>query len=253
MPFDFAQPAPVADLTDCFFYHKIDLPGFGTVGGDWDLRACAHAYLGNQDFAGKRALDMGAASGFLTFEMEHRGASVVSYDIRTGADWNIVPHYKLRDRLPQMRRDADEAIRRLKNAYWFSHRRFRSQAQVYYGDIYGLPAELGDFDVVFYGMILTHIRDPFQALYSGARLSRDTVVVTGSFARSEAPTSTFRPDAADTSNLGVKSWWLLSIGTMRRMLGVLGFEIVDFEALCLAAGHEGPRRLQAIVAKRAAA
>jgi predicted nicotinamide N-methyase len=35
-------------------------------------------YLGNFDFVGKRVLDVGAASGFLTFEMEKRGAEVVA-------------------------------------------------------------------------------------------------------------------------------------------------------------------------------
>lgn len=249
----YAEPKVVTSPKDCFFYHRLEVPGFGVLGGDWDLRNSVDAYLGNQNFKGLRALDMGAASGFLTFEMEKRGADVVSYDIRTGADWDIVPHYKLRDKLPEMRRQADVSIGRLKNAYWFCHREFGSNARAVYASIYALP-EIGEFDLVFYGLILTHLRDPFQALYQGARLSKKTVVVTGSFSLTETPQSTFRPNAGDTSNLGVKGWWLLSIGTIRRMLGVLGFEIAEIVTAnvdCLAAGSEGPRQLQAIVAHRA--
>lgn len=250
----FAAPRLVKSPTDCFFYHRFEVPGYGVLGGDWDLRNSVDQYLGNVDFRGKRVLDMGAASGFLTFEMEKRGAEVVSYDIRTGSDWDIVPHYKLRNELREIRRKADVSINQLKNAYWFCHREYDSKAKAVYANIYDLP-EIGEFDVVVYGLILTHLRDPFQALYQGARLSKKTVIVTGSFSLTENPQSTFRPNAADTSNLGVKGWWLLSIGTIRRMLGVLGFEIAEVvtaKVECLAAGSEGPRDLQAIVAHRVA-
>ena len=54
----------------------MDLPGLKKVGKGWDLRKTIDAYLGHFDFRGKRALDVGTASGFLTFEMERRGSGV---------------------------------------------------------------------------------------------------------------------------------------------------------------------------------
>ena len=54
----------------------MDLPGLKKVGKGWDLRRTIDAYLGHFDFRGKRALDVGTASGFLTFEMERRGSGV---------------------------------------------------------------------------------------------------------------------------------------------------------------------------------
>jgi hypothetical protein len=251
--FAYALPQQPTDLASCYFYHSMDLPGHGHMTGGWDLRACPAEYLGNFDFAGKRSLDVGAASGFLSFEMEKRGAEVVSYDLDAGSDWDIVPHFKLRKELPTMRDDMDARLVMLKNAYWLSHHALGSKAKVYYGDIYDLPKQLGEFDVVFYGMILTHLRDPFQALYSGARLSRDACIVTGIFSKTEKAQSTFRPNADDTSTLGVKGWWHLSIGTIRKMLGILGFEIegiVEFSAPCIAPGFEGVRPIQAIVGRR---
>jgi 2-polyprenyl-3-methyl-5-hydroxy-6-metoxy-1,4-benzoquinol methylase len=74
----------VESAADCDFYHVMELPGVGRVGDQWDLRGTVDAYLGDFDFQGKRALDVGAASGFLTFEMEKRGASVVSFDLGGG-------------------------------------------------------------------------------------------------------------------------------------------------------------------------
>ena len=64
----YAQPRTVAGVSECDFYHVMDLPDVGTVGGEWDLRQTVHDYLGRFPFQGKRVLDVGAASGFLTFE-----------------------------------------------------------------------------------------------------------------------------------------------------------------------------------------
>ena len=69
----------------------MDLPGFGEVGKGWDLRKTIDDYLGHFDFRGKRVLDVGTASGFLTFEMEKRGAEVVSFDMASRAQWQLVP------------------------------------------------------------------------------------------------------------------------------------------------------------------
>lgn len=249
----FSKPIEVNSLDGCFFYHTIDLPGFGEVPGHWDLRDCVDKYLGNYDFSSKRALDIGAASGFLSFEMEKRGAEVVSFDLGEGADWNIVPHYKLKDELDEIKRKSNISIQLLKKSYWLSHRCLESQAKAYYGNIYDIPESIGQFDVVVYGMILTHLRDPFQALYSGARLSTDAVVVTGIFSKTEKPQAIFRPAANKTGVYDIKGWWLLSIGTVKNMLGVLGFtevETIDFYASCVSPGLEGEKLCTAIIARK---
>jgi 2-polyprenyl-3-methyl-5-hydroxy-6-metoxy-1,4-benzoquinol methylase len=73
MTLRFESPRNVRDVAECAFYHYMDLPGIGQVGDHWDLRPTIDEYLGRFDFRGKRALDVGAASGYLTFEMEKRG------------------------------------------------------------------------------------------------------------------------------------------------------------------------------------
>ncbi|HSS51125.1 MAG TPA: hypothetical protein VLX28_19460 [Thermoanaerobaculia bacterium] len=108
----YSKPWKVESVDQCRFYHSMDLPGYGEVAGDWDLRPTIEEYFGGVDFQGKRALDVGTASGFLTFEMEKRGADVVSFDIGENEKWDVVPHSALslereklkksnsRDRLP---------------------------------------------------------------------------------------------------------------------------------------------------------
>ena len=50
----FADPLKIADIGDCSFYHTVELPGYGVINGEWDLRGRVDEYLGNADFAGKR-------------------------------------------------------------------------------------------------------------------------------------------------------------------------------------------------------
>jgi hypothetical protein len=66
----FAVAQRVEDVADCYFYHTVELPGYGVINGDWDLRRGVDDYLGKVAFAGQRVLEIGPASGFVTFEME---------------------------------------------------------------------------------------------------------------------------------------------------------------------------------------
>lgn len=253
---EYAEAREVSSPDGLYFYHTIELPDFGLMEGDWDLRHDARAYLGNVDFRGRSCLDMGAATGYMSFKMEELGASrVVSYDIRKGSDWDIVPHYRIARKLAQVRREADASIERMKDAYWFCHRALNSRAQAFYGSIYDVPEALGRFDVVFFGMVLTHLRDPYWALYEGGRLCSDTLVITGIWDDTDQPVSTFRPSGAKTGELDVKSWWLLSRGTIASMIGTLGFEVenvVPSNVILNAGPTKGPRTCQAIVARRVA-
>jgi hypothetical protein len=80
-------------LQDCAFYHVIDLPGLGTQGGphSWDLRGRCADYIGHVDLTDKTILDVGAASGFLSFEAVRAGAAAVtSYDAESRRSGNLL-------------------------------------------------------------------------------------------------------------------------------------------------------------------
>jgi hypothetical protein len=248
----YAPPRTVAGPEECYFYHTMDLPTIGVVEGEWDLRDNVAAYLGGVDLRGKRVLEMGAASGFLTFTMEQLGAEVVAYDLSDQHAWDVVPYagVDVEGYLAERR----EHLRRLNNGWWLAHRLFGSRARVAYGTAYEVPAALGPVDVCTFGAILQHLRDPFLALQQALRLTRETVIVTdppppGYFAgrrytawyhrlwrrmpwlqrqMSEwlrAETISFRPEPA----LGEPkdTWWLLAPEAVMRMIGVLGFDTVS--------------------------
>lgn len=221
--FQYETPREITDITSCAFYHFMDLPGIGEVGDHWDLRKTIDDYFGHFGFSGKRALDVGSASGFLTFEMEKRGASVVSFDIVSGGDWNVVPFVHPDFNPQDLVKELETHIGKIKNAYWYAHRILKSKAKVYYGDIYNIPHQLGQFDVVMFGMVLPHLRDPFLALQSASRLSKEWIIITQQSMNKPDPLMLFMPDCKTRSD--PITWWLMSEGCISRMLGVLGFKI----------------------------
>lgn len=257
----YAQARSVDSKDDCFFYHFMDLPQEPTVGSTWDLRDCAEEYLGKLDYRGKRTLDVGTASGFLTFEMEKRGADVVSFDMPGVESWNFVPHYSLQGTWEDMKAIRSDTHRQMQNAYWYAHRQLNSKAKAHYGDVYNLPLELGNFDIVFMGMILPHLRDPFQALYSASRLASDTLIVTNPGGKPKfwdrllgrkSSLAKFAP-TADNNRCDV--WWALTHSCIENMLGTIGFKVVDrisSTAVCNEDGQVTRRKNLAIVAKRVA-
>ena len=61
---------------ECDFYHTVELPNGEVVSGPWDLRGHEHEYLGGVDVRAKRVLELGPATGALTYFMERAGADV---------------------------------------------------------------------------------------------------------------------------------------------------------------------------------
>jgi predicted nicotinamide N-methyase len=111
-------------------------------------------YLGNVELLGKRVLDVGTASGFLTFEMERMGAEVVSLDA-DGPKCSFLLPFK--DQLFTTNRDEWEAsygrfLARMNNG--LAHRLNKSKAKMVYTNVYSIPPELRQFEVAVIGQIL---------------------------------------------------------------------------------------------------
>ena len=150
----FVPPRAVANLGECYFYHTLDLPGYGLVKGPWDLRGRLDEYLGGVDFRNKRVLDLGTASGFLAFSLENQASEVLAYDLSERDAWDVVPFAGPDSKLIEMQRR--EHIRQLNNGFWLSHKALGSNVKCAYGSIYALPAALGEVDISILGCILLH-------------------------------------------------------------------------------------------------
>jgi SAM-dependent methyltransferase len=226
-----AAPRFVDSLDDCFFYHTIELPEFGLVRGQWDLRGRFDDYVSNVSVSGKSVLDVGTATGFLSFESEKHGARrVVSFDLGDARQQMFIP---FKDKLyyrdhEQFVADHAVEVETWKNAYWLCHRLLNSRAEVFYGDIFRLPAALGQFDVAIVGAVLEHLNDQITAMASIARLTKETMVIVTPVLETEERIARLEPTA---DNPGYDfTWWRYSIGAYREILKIIGFSIARITA-----------------------
>jgi hypothetical protein len=179
----FARARDVASLDDCLFYHTVDIPEHGTIPGFWDIRGNESEYLGDVTFAGKRVLEIGPASGHLSFFMEAQNAEVVS--IETAPDYAWEFFWDFRDPVPpglaDMLKLNRENMEKFRNSYWFSHRAHGSKAKVHYGNAYKVPRELGKFDIAVLACVLLHTKSPLRIIENCARVTQEKIIIVEPF------------------------------------------------------------------------
>ena len=198
-------------LDQCYFYHSLDLPS-GTVSGDWDLRGLFRQYIGNVDLKGRTVLDIGTASGFLSFEAEKAGAkSVTSFDSDSAKNWQVAPDEKV---------DRDY-FQKMRNGYVFAHHSFKSSAKCVLGNVYQVDTAVPKHDIVIVAQILVHLRDPLTALEAAARRAKEQIIIVEGMVDTEEPIAHYLGGRAQYA------WWHLSRGIYRVWLGKLGFDITS--------------------------
>lgn len=226
----YQEPRAVLDINECYFYHTIDIPGYGLVEGPWDLRDSVDQYLGKVTLKGKRILEIGTASGFVCFYMESQGGEVVAYDLSENQSWDIIPFSRYNNEKFSI--DRKEHIKQLNNSFWFCHKAFNSKSKMVYGSVYAIPAEIGLVDITTFGCVLLHVRDPFLALQNALRLTKDTVIITEPYTRKYLPLYLFSKFGKAYMKFLPKfakcepkeTWWVLSPEIIKNFIGVLGFE-----------------------------
>ncbi len=120
------------------------------------------------DLTGKRCLDVGTYDGFWAFEMERRGArEVIATDLDDHSRWDWPDDWRLRgvDWMDDyVGEEKGRGFRLAKEALGSSVERVPLS-------VYDLsPEELGEFDFVFCGSLLLHLRDPVGALEAVRRV-----------------------------------------------------------------------------------
>ena len=211
-----------ADLSDFVWYHAFELPDGRVLPGAWDLRGHERDYLGGVDVAGKRVLELGPATGYLTFYMERMGAEVVSFEAGFDVSIDVLP-VKGRDDPEGKLHVMQDTIDRNHDAWWYLHRTLGSSATFVQGDIYDMPADLGTFDITLVGAILLHLREPWGALSQAARLTTETVIVTEPLQDDLQPPESNIMRFSPSAEHHVTNWWSIYPGTVVSMLSRLGF------------------------------
>ena len=204
-------------VEDLGWYHTLELPGGQVTEGMFDLRHQQHNYGLPERMDGMRALDVGTWDGFWAFEMEKRGAEVVSLDLDDERDLDWPPRRRPKQ-FPETPRGS--GFRLAKDL--LDSKVERVNLSIYNAT----PEEIGQFDFVFCGSVLIHLRDQLLALERIARLCRGTFVS----AEEYDPLANLVPFPvsryhADRDRAVV--YWLPSIRTWRRLLWTAGFDKIE--------------------------
>lgn len=251
LPGPYAEPRTIKSIAECYFYHTMDVPGHGTITGEWDLRGSVDDYLGHFNFAGKRVLDVGAASGILSFHIEKQGAEVVSFDLSENFDWDIVPFAENDNDVT--RGERRNHLRKINNGYWFCHQAFQSNAKMVNGVVYDIPNSIGPVDVAVFGSILLHLRDPFLALQNAARLAQEAIIVSdlspfGKLASKFRKSPRFMPTSLEPDGIN-DGWFRLPPLLVKEYLAILGFKNSTLTWNDFKYGHR-VRPIYTIIARR---
>ncbi len=199
------------------WYHTIDLGGGVVTPGMFDHRPVIDRYLIPDDLSGRRCLDVGTMDGFWAFEMERRGAAeVVAIDVDDPEklDWP-----------PAQRATTTKTLDETKGARFdLARAALDSSVRRVLRSVYELDTDLGEFDFVYCGDLLVHLKDPITALENIHRVCRASAVICNPvtrfrFARGRA--------VAEFDGIDHFQWWALSAEAIERMMRAVGFARIE--------------------------
>jgi len=207
------------DVQALQWYHTLELqPGVVTPGW-FDLRGIS-AQIPWPDLTGKRCLDVGTFDGFWAFEMERRGAGeVIAIDVLDPLRWDWplgsppeviaeVGRRKAGGRGFEIARDAlGSSVKRL-------------ELSVYDVD----ESSVGLFDVVYFGSLLLHLRDPILALQRVRAVCKEVLIVLDAI---DLPLSVMLPKRPVAAFDGRERpwWWKPNAAGLARMVEAGGFTV----------------------------
>ncbi len=199
------------------WYHTLDLGNGIVTRGMFDHRGAVDRYLMPDDLSGMRCLDVGTMDGFWAFEMERRGAAeVVAADVGRPEDLDW-PRAHLERVTPTM--DETKQAR-----FELAHTALGSRVERVLRSVYDLDSDLGQFDLVFCGDMLAHLKDPVSALERIHGVCRGSAIICNPITRFRFAR---RRPVAEFDGLDEFQWWALSEAAVERMMRAVGFDPVE--------------------------
>ena len=195
------------------WYHTLELGQGVVTPGVYDHRPYVPFYGLPRRLDGVSVLDVGAASGFFSFEMEHRGANVTATELPGWMDHDFGPDYRPDGTLDQLQTY-------LHDPFLFAREILSSQAVRRDISVYDLDSDgFGLFDLVFCGSVLLHLTDPIKALWSIRSVTREAAII----ATEIDPTLQGKPMATFAGQPDGIVWWIPNRAGLEAMVESAGF------------------------------
>ena len=215
------------------WYHTLELaPGIVTPG--WlDHRAIAKE-MPFGSLEGKRCLDVATFDGFWAFEMERRGGEVVAIDVKDASevDWPADSTSAVLEAMERRKRQGD--------GFELAKSAFGSSVERRWLSIYELdPDDIGQFDFIYLGSLLLHLRDPIGALMKVRGVCRGRLVICDAINPWWSMLSPHIP-LATLEGTGRPWWWRPNVKGLERMAEGAGFKVLSTRRLRFQAGKGRP-------------
>jgi tRNA (mo5U34)-methyltransferase len=210
------EAAPLEERVERYgWYHTLDLGSGVVTNGMFDHRPVRDRYLIPDDLSGLRCLDVGTMDGFWAFELERRGASevlAVDLDDPERLDWPA----SLRSTVKTMDETKGERFELARLA-------LGSRVDRHLRSVYELDTDLGQFDLVFCGDLLVHLKDPVTAVERIRRVCRGSAIICTPISRSYFT----RRAMAEFDGIDNFQWWLPNKTALERLMVAAGFSTVS--------------------------
>jgi tRNA (mo5U34)-methyltransferase len=224
---------PLSTIQALEWYHTIDLGNGIVTPGHYDHRPYLEHYKLPENLEGKRVIDIGAGSGFFSFEFERRGASVVATELPEWFDHDFGPNYQADKNL-----ETGEVY--LHQPFEIARQALGSQVGRKLINIYDLsPQTVGVFDLAFCGSVLLHLTDPLKAMWNIASVTHDLAII----ATVIEPQDPEKPIATFKGHQRGDVWWFPTRACLELMAvaaGFVGIAWVSEFHLDLRDGSRGP-------------
>jgi len=200
------------------WYHTLDLGDGVVTRGMFDHRGFEERCGLPADLTGRRCLDIGTMDGFWAFTMERRGAAeVVAVDLEDPEllDWPTSLRHKIVKTIDETKGER----------FALARERLGSAVDRILCSVYELsPERIGEFDFVFCGDMLVHLKDPASAVERIHGVCRGAALIVNpvkeQFPYRHRPLAQF--DGVDEFE-----WWLPNRSAFERLVRAAGFSRIQ--------------------------
>jgi len=227
-----------------FWYHSIDIGNNLITPGVFDFRLHLEHYHFPNDMTGLKVLDVGAATGFFTFEFAKRGASVTATELPSLAELDLFPGQTLTNLRFKAEKYLSGYVYQKPNnpdiemihhlmldaPFLFCQKKLGLNVQRKWVSVNNFSEEtlgMSGFDCVFIGDVLLHTIDPLKALANVAKMCTDTLIIAQHIPDSEIKQPLMFYTGGDDPEDDNSAWWRPNLAWFVQVLRKLGFKTVD--------------------------
>jgi tRNA (mo5U34)-methyltransferase len=202
------------------WYHTIELAPDLVTPGFFDHRAVAPKIL-PPSLSGRRCLDVATFDGFWALQMRARSAAeVVAIDVPDPRAWDWPAGTNDAVVAAIGARKEGDGFALVTEALGYDIERI--ECSVYDLD----PARIGQFDFIYVGSLLLHLRDPVRALERVRAVCRGELLLVENVDPITTLLHPKRPVATFDGH-GRPWWWRLNLAAVERVASSAGFELIE--------------------------